>query len=214
MSYQDSSSDFTVSSLLLSYLDVRLPRFLPHGLMSKEARHLGPLVVRHDSLKPIQDGSRDIVFQGQAVHIPLEASVSRIPVLGNLVCEGLNTNNFTLPTQTIKMVQKWSMALDRWFLALRASGGQPATIYPRANHTSSYPKTKETPERWQWCFGHGWHPFHSAFYSEHWSGVYSSGREDLSRDSTREPACYNRLPGYYLLLWLGSLVGVLLPVWG
>lgn len=90
MSYQDSSSALTVSSRLLSYLYVRLPRFLPHGLMSREARHLGPLVVRHDSLKPIQDGSRDIVFQGQAVYIPLEASVSRIPVLGNLVCEGLN----------------------------------------------------------------------------------------------------------------------------
>lgn len=64
MSYQDSSSALTVSSLLLSYLDVRLPRFLPHGLMSREARHLGPLVVRHDSLKPIQKGLRDIVFQG------------------------------------------------------------------------------------------------------------------------------------------------------
>lgn len=97
-SYQDSSSALTVSSLLLSYLDVRLPGFLPYGLTSGEARHLGPLIARHDSLEPLQDGSGDTVFQGQAVHIPLEASVSGDPVEGNLVCEGSNTNNFTLPT--------------------------------------------------------------------------------------------------------------------
>ena len=30
-------------------------------------------MVRHDSLEPIQDGSGDIVFQGHAKHIPVDA---------------------------------------------------------------------------------------------------------------------------------------------
>ena len=41
-SYQDLSSALTVGNLLLSYLDVRLPGFLPQRLTSREARHLGP----------------------------------------------------------------------------------------------------------------------------------------------------------------------------
>ena len=41
-SYQDSSSALMVDNPLLSYLDIRLPRFLPPGLTSEEARHLGP----------------------------------------------------------------------------------------------------------------------------------------------------------------------------
>ena len=32
------------------------------GLTSGEAKHLGPQLVRHDSLEPIQDGSGDTVF--------------------------------------------------------------------------------------------------------------------------------------------------------
>ena len=44
-SYQDSLSTLTINSSLLSYLDVRMPRFLPCGLTSSEARHLGPRLV-------------------------------------------------------------------------------------------------------------------------------------------------------------------------
>ena len=52
-----------VGSSLLSYLDVRLPGFLPKGLTSREATDLGPRLVRQDSLKPIQDSLGDTVFQ-------------------------------------------------------------------------------------------------------------------------------------------------------
>ena len=61
-SYQNLSSALTVSSPLLSYLDVWLPGFLLRGLTLEEARHLGPQLVRHDSLEPIQDGLGDTVF--------------------------------------------------------------------------------------------------------------------------------------------------------
>lgn len=37
--YQDSLGVLTVGGPLLSYLDVRLPGFLPHGLTSGKARH-------------------------------------------------------------------------------------------------------------------------------------------------------------------------------
>lgn len=73
-SYQDSSQALIVSSPLLSYLDIRLPGFLPKGLTYGEARHLGPQLVKYDSLEPIQDGSGDSIFQGQLGHIPVEAS--------------------------------------------------------------------------------------------------------------------------------------------
>nr|POF26931.1 hypothetical protein CFP56_37703 [Quercus suber] len=54
-------------------LDVRLPGFLPKGLTSGETKHLGPRLVEHDSLEPIQDGLRDIIFQGHVEHIPVDA---------------------------------------------------------------------------------------------------------------------------------------------
>ena len=41
-SYQDSSSALMVGNPLLSYLNIRLPRFLLQRLTSREARHLGP----------------------------------------------------------------------------------------------------------------------------------------------------------------------------
>ena len=62
-----------VDSPLLSYLDVQLPGFLPKGLTSREARDLGPRLVKYDSLEPIQDDLGDNIFQGQVGHIPVEA---------------------------------------------------------------------------------------------------------------------------------------------
>ena len=108
-SYQNSSSALTVGSPLLLYLDVRLLGFLPKGLTFEEARHLGPQLVRHDSLEPIQDGSRDTVFQGRAEDIPMEA-----PILGDPNEEGSVTKetNPILPNSAERIVQKWSMALD------------------------------------------------------------------------------------------------------
>lgn len=73
-----------VDNPLLSYLDIQLPRFLPPGLTFEEARHLGPWLIKQDFLKPIQNYSRDNIFQGWAVHIPMDA-----PILGDPNKEGL-----------------------------------------------------------------------------------------------------------------------------
>ena len=81
-SYQDSLGVLTVNSPLLSYLDVRLPRFLLNKLTSGEARCYGPRIVRQDSLEPVHDGSGDNVFQGLAMHIPVKA-----PLLEGLIAE-------------------------------------------------------------------------------------------------------------------------------
>lgn len=93
-------------------MDVRLLDILPKGLTSGEARDLGPRLVKHDSLEPIQDGLGDTIFQGHAEHIPMDA-----PPLGDPDEEGLSVEetNPMLPTSTEKMVKKRSMALDRWF---------------------------------------------------------------------------------------------------
>ena len=119
-SYQDSSSALIIGNPLLSYLNVRLPGFLPQGLTSKVARHLVPWLVKHDSFEPIQDSSGDTIFEGQAIHIPLEAAI-----LGDSNEEGLVTKEAILekailPNPIEEMVQKRSMVLDRWF---QASGG-------------------------------------------------------------------------------------------
>ena len=73
--YQDSLGTLTIGSPLLSYFDVRLLKFLPHGLTSDEVRHQGPKRVRQGLLEPIRDGSANTVFQGPAVHIPVETPV-------------------------------------------------------------------------------------------------------------------------------------------
>ena len=106
-----------VGSPLFSYLDVWLPEFLPHGLTSGEARHLGSRLVRHDSLEPIQDSSRDTVFQGRAIHIPLEAPILGDPNEKGSVTEEAVLEEPILPNPIEEMVQKRSMALDRWFPA-------------------------------------------------------------------------------------------------
>lgn len=103
-SYQDS----WISSPLLSYLNVRLPRFLPNGLTNGEARHQGPRIVKQDSLEPIHDGSSDKVFQGRAVHIPVEA-----PVLEALITKTPVAEDHIPINLTVRMVQKRTMALDR-----------------------------------------------------------------------------------------------------
>jgi len=97
--------------------------FLLQGLTFDEARDLGPWLVRYDSLEPIQDGSGDTVFQGWAVHIPVEALI-----LGDPTEEGLATKDPAvedpitkepipekpiLPNLIAKMVQKRSIAMDR-----------------------------------------------------------------------------------------------------
>lgn len=103
----------TVGNPLLSYLDVQLPRFLPQRLTSREAKHLDPQLVRHNSFEPIQDGLGDTIFQGRAVHIPLEA-----PILGELTRKG-SVAEEEIPEEPVlsnlveEMVQKHSMALDR-----------------------------------------------------------------------------------------------------
>ena len=64
-SYQDPFDALIAGSPFLSYLDVQLPSFLPNGLTSGEAQHLGPRKVRKVSLKPISDGSVDTVFMAE-----------------------------------------------------------------------------------------------------------------------------------------------------
>ena len=119
-SYQDSSSALTIGSPLLSYLNVRLPGFLPQGLTSEEARHLVTWLVKHDSLEPIQDSSGDTIFEGRAIHIPLEAAILGDSNEEDPVTEEAILEKAILPNPIEEMVQKRSMVLDRWF---QASGG-------------------------------------------------------------------------------------------
>ena len=73
--YQDSLSTLTIGSPLLSYFDVQLLEFLPHGLTCNKVKHQGPRRVRQGLLELIHNSSADIVFQGRAMHIPVETPV-------------------------------------------------------------------------------------------------------------------------------------------
>nr|POE97719.1 hypothetical protein CFP56_71782 [Quercus suber] len=73
-SYQDPRPALIVGSPLLSYINVRLPRFLSRGLTVGEARERGSRYVREGFLVPTREGLADLVFQGRAEHIPVEDS--------------------------------------------------------------------------------------------------------------------------------------------
>ena len=73
--YQDSSGTLMIDSPLLSYFDVQLLEFLPHGLTCDKVKHQGPRRVRQGLLELIHNGLVDIVFQGRAVHIPVETPI-------------------------------------------------------------------------------------------------------------------------------------------
>ena len=61
-----------VDSLLLSYIDMRHSNFLPPNLIVGEARDLDPRLVKAESLVPVRDASTNSIFQGCAVHRPVE----------------------------------------------------------------------------------------------------------------------------------------------
>ena len=73
--YQDSLSTLTIGSPLLSYFNVQLLEFLPHGLTCDKVKHQGPRRVRQGLLELIHYGSADIIFQGRAMHIPVETPI-------------------------------------------------------------------------------------------------------------------------------------------
>lgn len=98
-SYQDPGPALIVSSLLLSYIDVHLPRFLPRGLTIDEAWARGPRFIREGSLLPVRDSSVNTVFHGRAEHCPVEDLA--IPEPDNAMVEQRNMNirHFSLGAQ-------------------------------------------------------------------------------------------------------------------
>nr|POF14753.1 hypothetical protein CFP56_43600 [Quercus suber] len=138
-SYQDSSRALTAESPLLSYLDVRLPRFLPKGLTSGEARELGPRLVKHGSLEPIQDSSRDTIFQGRAVHTLVE-----VPILGSsdkegLVTEETNSRKHQKGANSAMVGDSTLSAADLPPLALGQTTTQPTDKTPHETQPPSQP---------------------------------------------------------------------------
>ena len=61
-----------MDSPLLLYIDVWHPNFLPPNLIVGEAWDLGPQLVRAYSLVPVRDEYANLVFQGRAIHTPIE----------------------------------------------------------------------------------------------------------------------------------------------
>ena len=71
-SYQPSRQALTISSPLLSYINIRHRGYFPPRLKIGEARDLCPWLIRVGSLVPTRDRSANIVFQGKDVYTPIE----------------------------------------------------------------------------------------------------------------------------------------------
>ena len=69
-SYQDSLGTLTIDSHSCLTLTFSCPNFYHTNLPAK-----GPRRVRQGSLEPICDGLANTVFQGQAMHIPVETLI-------------------------------------------------------------------------------------------------------------------------------------------
>ena len=70
-SYQAPGLAFLASNLLLTYIDVRIPGFLPN-IMVNEAQRREPRWARKSSWELVKDSSGDSIFHDRLQHIPVD----------------------------------------------------------------------------------------------------------------------------------------------
>ena len=100
---------------------MRHQRFLPSRLTVGEARDLGPCLIRVGLLVPIRDGTTDIVFQGRALHTPVEEQRPEVLAAEQVKVELVDSSGAEVEVVEDEMVVRWNMTAD-WFLP----NGRPA----------------------------------------------------------------------------------------
>ena len=81
-----------MNSPLLSYIDVWHPNFLPPNLTVGEAHDLSLRFAREDSLVLIRDEFADLVFQGHAIHTPIEEPYVEVQPVDQVELESVDSS--------------------------------------------------------------------------------------------------------------------------
>ena len=106
---------------LLSYIDVRLPNFLLTDLIVGEAQDLGPRLTRAESLVLMRNASTNIVFQGLAVHRPVEETGAVIQPTEQAEVKAINSFEVEAEQEKGNMVTRrtMTMTMERFILSAR-----------------------------------------------------------------------------------------------
>ena len=105
----------TVGSLLLSYIDVQDQGFFPSRLTVGEARDLGSHLIRVGSLVPVRDELADTVFQGRALHMPVEEQRAKVLATEQAKAESVDSSSAKAMDTKDEMVVRRNM-MANWFL--------------------------------------------------------------------------------------------------
>ena len=111
-SYQDSKQVLIVDSLLLSYIDVQHQGFLSSRLTVGEARDLDPRVIRVGSRVPVRDGSANTIFQGRAVHIPVEEPCVEVQAADQVKVRSIDSLKVEVEKASDEMIDHRNMTAD------------------------------------------------------------------------------------------------------
>ena len=95
--------------------------FLLPRLTVGEARDLGLCLIRVGLLVPIRDSTADIVFQGRALHTPVEEQRPEVLAAEQVKVELVDSSGVEVEDIKEEMVVCWNMTAD-WFLP----NGRPA----------------------------------------------------------------------------------------
>ena len=86
--------------------------FLPPRLTVGEARDLGPCLIRVGLLVPIRDDTTDIVFQGWALHTPVEEQRLEVLAAEQVKVELVDSSGAEVKDVEEEMVVRWNMIAD------------------------------------------------------------------------------------------------------
>ena len=111
----------TIGSPLLSYIDVRHRGFFPPTLTINEAWDLDLHLIRVGSLVTARDGLDDTVFQGRAVHTPVEEQHTETSAIEQVEAESVDSSSAEAKNAEDEMVVRRNMTVDQFF-----PGGRPA----------------------------------------------------------------------------------------
>ena len=87
---------------------------MPLGLTVREARDLGPRLIRVGSLLPVRDGIADTVFQGHAEHILVEQSPKGVWAAEQVEAESIGSSEAKAEDPAEEMVVRRTMTANHF----------------------------------------------------------------------------------------------------
>ena len=110
--------------------------------MVGEARDLSPRLVRAESLVPVRDATTDSVFQGCAIHRPIEEPSAVVQPPGQAKAESVKSFEAEAKQEEGNMVTRRALTVDRFIL-----GAHPPTQQQQAPSRDPHPLPTRTWKR-------------------------------------------------------------------